>query len=422
MLYAETGVHPRGNSPTPIAYLLVVLALCACAAGCRAASRPLVVLVGFDGWRWDYIDRANVPNLRALAARGVRASSLIPSFPPKTFPNHYTLVTGLYPEHHGIVANVMIDPGFPERFTMSADTAKDARWWGGEPLWVTAILQGQRSASMFWPGSEVSIRGIRPTYWRPFDDTLPNADRVRQVIDWLALPSDQQPSFVTVYFSEVDTAGHKYGPDSAEVMQAAGHLDQALGDLVAGVGRLDLLDRTTFVVVSDHGMSQLSDDRRIFLDDYLDLSTVAVTEWSPNLGLTPRSGSVDEVYRALEGKHPALDIYRRQETPARLHYRQSPRIPPIVGLAADGWTITSHARVEEDRQKGREGERGAHGFDPTFRSMHGVVVAAGPRLRQGAVVPSLENVHVYEFLCELLGLKPATNDGSRRETRAFFRN
>ena len=182
-----------------VCLLVVVLASCVGANGGRAGSHPLVVLVSLDGWRWDYIDRASAPNLRALAARGVRATSLIPSFPPKTFPNHYTLVTGLYPEHHGIVANVMTDPSFPERFTMSADTAKDSRWWGGEPLWVTAIRQGQRSASMFWPGSEASIRGIRPTYWRPFDDTLPHADRVKQVLDWLALPPDQQPSFETVY-------------------------------------------------------------------------------------------------------------------------------------------------------------------------------------------------------------------------------
>ena len=400
--------------------LVAVTASCVGWNGGRAGLRPLVVLVSLDGWRWDYIDRADVPNLRALTERGVRASSLIPSFPPKTFPNHYTLVTGLYPEHHGIVANVMIDPSFPARFTMSAETAKDSGWWGGEPLWVTAIRQGQRSASMFWPGSEASIHGIRPTYWRPFDDALPNEDRVRQVIDWLALPPDEQPSFVTVYFSEVDTAGHKYGPDSPQVFEAAAHLDQALGDLIAGVGRLELLDRTTFVVVSDHGMSQLSDDRRIFLDDYLDLSTVTITEWSPNLGLTPRSASVDDVYRALKGKHPALEIYTREQTPPHLHYRQSPRIPPIVGLAHDGWTITSHARVEEDRQKGRASDLGAHGFDPTLRSMHGVLVAAGPRLREGAVVPSLENVHVYEFLCELLGLKPAPNDGRRLATHAFF--
>src|SRR5713101_5394570 len=204
---------------------------------------PILILVSFDGWRWDYIDRQPAPNLRALAARGVRATALIPSFPVLTFPNHYTLVTGLYPEHHGIVGNVMRDPLMPDKFTMRAETAKDARWWGGEPLWVTAIRQGRRADAMFWPGSEAAIGGVRPTEWRSFDDKVLNADRVKQVLDWLALPPDQQPSFVTLYFSEVDHAGHDYGPDSPQVLEAAHHLDEALGQLVSGVRTLGILDR-----------------------------------------------------------------------------------------------------------------------------------------------------------------------------------
>ena len=148
---------------------------------------PILVLVSFDGWRWDYIDRYATPNLRALATRGARAERLIPSFPPLTFPNHYTIVTGLYPEHHGIVANTMRDPAIAERFTLSSETAKDPAWWGGEPLWVTAIRQGRRAATMFWPGSEAAIGGVRPTYWKPYDKSLSAADRVVQVLKWLAL-------------------------------------------------------------------------------------------------------------------------------------------------------------------------------------------------------------------------------------------
>ena len=199
-------------------------------------------------------------------------------------------------------------------------------------------------------------------------------------------------------------------------------MDEALGDLIAGVERLKLLDRTTVLVVSDHGMSQVSDTRRIFLDDDIDLSTVNIVEWSPNLGLAPRTGSVDDVYRALKGKHPELAIYKREQMPARLHYRESPRIPPIVGLPADGWTITSHTRVADDLAAGRTAERGAHGFDPKYRSMHGLFVAAGPGVRQGLRVASLESVHVYDFVCELLGLTPAKNDGKKSATRKFLRD
>ncbi len=402
-------------------FVAVVAAVLAVMVGsAQIVAGPIVVFISFDGWRWDYIDRAEVPHVRALAARGVRADGLIPAFPSKTFPNHYSVVTGLYPERHGIVSNVIVDPGFPERFTMASKTAKTARWWGGEPLWNTAMLQGRRAASMFWPGSEAPIGGLRPTYWRPYDEGVPNAARVAQVLEWLALPADRQPAFITLYFSDVDTAGHAHGPDSAEVMQAAGRLDRMLGELINGAGRLKLMDRLNVVVVSDHGMSQLSDRRIIYLEDYIDLSTVDVTEWSPNLGLRPRSGSVDAVYAALKGKHPSLAIYKREETPAHLHYRNNPRIPPILGLAEDGWTITTRGMALATRAAGRA-NGGAHGYDPTLKSMHGLFVAAGPGVREGVRAPAFENIHVYNFLCALLELTPAPNDGDPSVTEGFLR-
>jgi predicted AlkP superfamily pyrophosphatase or phosphodiesterase len=402
----------------------IVLAVLAVLAGAAQNGRPpILVLVSFDGWRWDYTARANAPNLRTLASHGVRATGLIPSFPSKTFPNHYTIVTGLYPEHHGIVSNNIADPGYPERFSMRSETAVDARWWGGEPLWVTAMRQGQRAASMFWPGSDAPIAGVRPTEWRPFDDALPNADRVKQVLDWMALPPDQQPSFVTLYFSEVDHAGHDYGPDSPQVLDAARHVDEALGQLVSGVRRLGLVDRTSFVIVSDHGMSQHRDSDTIFLDDYFDLSTVDVVEWTPILELAPRPGSsasVDEVYHALKGKHHSLAVYKREELPARLHYRDNPRIPPIIGLADDGWMITSHQRLADARKAGRK-MGGDHGYDPRYRSMQGLFVAAGPRIAQHKLVPEFQNIHIYDFLCAILRLTPATNDGDPNVTRTFLK-
>ena len=406
----------------PIRWLVTVaaIALAVMVGSAQTGAGPIVVLISFDGWRWDYTDRAEVPHLRALAARGVRADGLIPPFPSKTFPSHYSLVTGLYPERHGIVSNVIVDPGFPQRFTMGSATAKTARWWGGEPLWNTAMLQGRHAASMFWPGSEAPIGGLRPTYWKPFDDSMPNAARVAQVLEWLALPADRQPAFITLYFSDVDTAGHAHGPDSAEVRQAAVRLDRMLGELINGAGRLNLMDRLNVVVVSDHGMSQLSDRRLIYLEDYLDLSTVDITEWSPVLGLVPRSGSIDAVYAALKDKHPSLAVYKREETPAHLHYRNNPRIPPILGLADDGWTITTRGRALATRVAGRA-NGGAHGYDPILKSMHGLFVAAGPRVREGVRAPAFENIHVYNFLCAVLELTPAPNDGDPSVTEGFLR-
>lgn len=401
------------------AIVCVALAVAMLACGGAGRRSPILVLVSFDGWRWDYTDRATVPNVRALASRGVRAAGLIPSFPSMTFPNHYTIVTGLYPERHGIVSNNIFDPTFAERFSMDAETSNDARWWGGEPLWLTAMRQGRRAASMFWPGSEAPIQGSHPTYWRPFDDELPNAARVKQVLDWLALPPQERPAFVTLYFSDVDTVGHDHGPESSEVLEAAARLDELLGELLAGVEKLDLSDRTSIVLVSDHGMSQLSDERVIFLDDYIDLSSVDVVDLTPTLGLAPRSGPVDALYESLKGRHPALAIYRRDEVPAHLHYRDNARIPPVIGVVDDGWRITSRERFARDRAAGRS-PGGAHGYDPSFKSMHGLFVAAGPRVAEGRIVDAFENVHIYEFLCAILGLVPAPNEGNPAVTRWFL--
>jgi predicted AlkP superfamily pyrophosphatase or phosphodiesterase len=404
---------------------LVCTAILAIAATAGAAGGPILVLVSFDGFRWDYIERFPTPNLHALAARGVRAKEMIPSFPVLTFPNHYTIVTGLYPEHHGIVANVMIDPLIPVRFSMSNDEATgDRRWWGGEPLWVTAIRQGRRSATMFWPGSMADINGVRPNEWRPFDGKVTAAARTAQVLDWLGQPESTRPSFITLYFDDVDHAGHDFGPDSMELRNAVALLDRQLGDLVAGIHARDLDDRATVVVVSDHGMASLSESRVIYLDDYVDVSGLDLLESTGTLALGPRAGStldVDAVYRRLRGAHPRLRVYTRETMPARLHYNENPRIAPIIGIPDAGWTVTTHARKQRPRDDGRKPEVATHGFDPADRIMHATMVAAGPDVRRGLVVPPFENVQVYNFLCAILGLTPAANDGDAARVSAWLR-
>jgi predicted AlkP superfamily pyrophosphatase or phosphodiesterase len=404
---------------------LLLLLLVALAAAIGAAQRdeprdPILILVSFDGWRWDYLDRVPAPHLEALASRGVRARELIPVFPTLTFPNHYTLVTGLYPAHHGIVANNIVDPGFPRRFSMSADTAKDARWWGGEPIWVTAVTQGRIAGAMFWPGAEAAIHDVRPTYWRPYDDAYPNDDRVDTVLGWLALPARQQPAVITLYFSDVDHAGHDYGPDSSAVRQAAGRVDAALGRLLEGIRQQGLEHRVNVVVVSDHGMAPVSDERLVFLDDYIDLSTIDVVDWDSLVQIVPRPGAADDVYRRLHGRIPHVSIYRKTEIPDRLRYRDNPRIPPIVGIAEVGWTVTSHARQQRRIDDGMRPRAGGHGYDPEAREMHGLFVAAGPAIRNGLVVEPFQNIHVYEFLCAILNLRPAKNDGDAAVTRRFL--
>ena len=398
---------------------LALLALCAVLLlRAPVAPKPILILVSIDGWRWDYIDRADVPNLKALAARGVRSQGLIPSFPSVTFPNHYTIVTGLVPDHHGIISNAMFDRTIgPDKFTMASATAKDPRWWGGEPIWTTAITQGQKSAAMFWPGSEA----VKPTYWRAFDDNVSNADRVTQVLDWMKLPEAGRPTFSTLYFSDVDHAGHTSGPDSPELLAAAAHVDQAMGLLFRGIDALGLADRTTYVVVSDHGMAATSGDRLIFLDDYLNPGEIEIVDWTPNLAINPRGNTPpDELYRKLVNKHPALAVYTREQLPKGLQYGTNARIPAVIGIADLGWTITTHAADDIRMKAGRTFSGGAHGYDPRYREMHGLFIAAGARIRRGVVVPEFQNIHIYNFMCDLLHLTPAANDGDFSQVSSFF--
>ncbi|NBC18328.1 MAG: alkaline phosphatase family protein, partial [Bacteroidetes bacterium] len=350
---------------------------------------------------------------------GTRTEGLISAFPTKTFPNHYTIVTGLYPEHHGIIANNMYDPVFDASFSLgNREAVSDGRWWGGEPIWVTAQQQGLRSATLFWPGSEAVIQGHRPTYWLPYDGDMPGAARVAQVLDWLDRPADERPSFLTLYFSRVDSKGHWYGPDSDSTAQAIAEVDRYLGMLVDGLEARDLLGRMHLLVVSDHGMIATSSERVILLDDYIDLDDVQVVDWNPVVMLRPEPGREDSVYAALR-QAPHLTVHRKSEMPDRLHFDAHRRIPPIIGIADEGWVITTRARYEE-RPERYDG--GTHGYDPQLRSMHGLFLGHGPAFDAGAVVEPFENVHLYNLMADLLDLRPAPNDGDATVARRLLRS
>lgn len=385
----------------------------------RAApiAGPAVVLVSIDGFRWDYLERFPTPNLHRLASRGVRARWMVPAFPTLTFPNHYTIVTGLYPEHHGIVANAFTDPSDGERFRYSDPRSSLAsRWWGGEPLWVTAVKQGRRSASFFWPGSEAEIGGTRPTIFKPYDDHFPNAARVDTVLAWLALPDSLRPAFITLYFSIVDHYGHGNGPDSPELAAAVDTADGMIGRLLDGLDRQSVAGMVNVIVLSDHGMVATSDQRRVVLDDYVDRNAVYADNLGPFISLRPHGLTADSIVRALS-RAPHVHVYLKDQSPERWHYRDNPRIPDVVGVADAGWLLTSRAALST----GRSELGGNHGFDNSEPTMRAFFVASGPAFRSGAVVEPFQNIHVYDLICGLLGLRPAPNDGSPDSTRAMLR-
>ncbi len=373
-----------------------------------------VLLISLDGFRWDYLDKYDAPHLEELAEEGVRAEHLIPAFPTKTFPNHYTLVTGLYPEHHGIVANNMYDPVFDASFSLGDRNAvADARWWEGEPLWVTAEKQGQKAATYFWPGSEAAIEGVRPSYWKPYDGRVPGPDRVAEVLEWLDLPPAERPTFLTLYFSTVDSRGHDSGPDSEAVEDAVEEVDGYLGMLIEGLEERELLDEINLIVTADHGMIATSSERVVILDDYIDLEEVQVVDWSPVLMLRPDEGKEEAVYQQLK-QAPHLSVYRKAEIPERLHFQAHRRIPAVIGIADEGWSIATRERYEQNPARFNGG---THGYDNQLVSMGAVFVARGPAFKEGLVVGPFENIHLYNLMAAILGLDPAPNDGSLEAVR-----
>ncbi|HEX8302895.1 ectonucleotide pyrophosphatase/phosphodiesterase [Sphingomonas sp.] len=369
---------------------------------------PVTILVSIDGFRPDYLERGVTPNLSGLAAKGL-AAPMRPSFPSKTFPNHWTLVTGLRPDRHGITANKMEDPARPdETFTMSTD---DPFWWNAaDPIWVDAEKAGVRTATMFWPGSNVAVGGerakdwpnpitggARPRDWAQFNMIIDNGQRVNGVLDWLRRPARIRPAFLTVYFDTVDTAGHDFGPGDPRTTQAVADIDKHIGDLLAGLAELG--QPANLVIVADHGMAATSSDRTIVLSQLLPAGSYRSVETGPYAGLFALPGHEAGVEKALFGERSHYHCWRKSEIPARLHYGSHPRIPPILCLAEVGWQF-----AEKPPTARKEG--GNHGWDNAAPEMAALFIASGPAFRPGKL-PAFDNVHVYPLLRDLLGLPVA---------------
>jgi predicted AlkP superfamily pyrophosphatase or phosphodiesterase len=396
--------------------LPAILAL-ACALALRAAPAPLV-LISLDGFRWDYCQRhpAETPRLRQLIRDGVTARALIPVYPTNTFPNHYSIVTGLYPSHHGIINNHFFDPQLGALFGYNrAASVQDSRWWLGEPIWVTAGRQGRRSASSFWVGSEAAIGGRRPDYWKPYDYSVPFAKRLDELRGWLRQPADTRPAIVTFYFEETNSAGHNFGPESPELVATLRQLDTQIGEMIdrfVGDGIA-----ANFVIVSDHGMTPCVDGGVVVLEDILDLATVQLDFEDSAVGLRPLKGDATSLLKQL-AQIPHGKAYALADLPARFHMSPNPRHPPVWIVPDEGWRFQRRAQRDQNRDRPLKGQ---HGYDPAFESMRGIFIAQGPAFKSGVVLEPFENVHIYNLLCAALGLKPAPNDGDDRLVKAALR-
>lgn len=403
--------------------LLAQLALAQPAPKLIKDLKPTVILISLDGFRPDYLDKHPPPTLRALAERGVRAKWMTPSFPSLTFPNHYAIATGLYPDHNGIVANNIYAPEFNETFSMGKkEEVQNGRWWLGEPIWVTAEKQGQRAGAFFFPGTEAEIGGKRPSIWKPFDDDFPNFERVDTILSWLDMPRADRPTMITLYFSDVDHGGHDAGPDSADVKEAIARVDAALSRLVEGLKARRIFERVNLIIVSDHGMARLDPRQVVVLDDHFDLSMAQQVTWNSGMvQVFPKPGLGETIYATLKAKAPHVSVFRKQEIPARFHYGSSKRIGEIVVLAEEGWTISSRERYRPPSTDDTVSYRGGHGFDNELESMRALFVAHGHAFKRAHVVAPFANVDVYNVMARILKLKPARNDGNPATVKAVLR-
>jgi len=393
-----------------------VLLLSGCSFFSQGDKDNYVVLVSFDAFRWDYQDLYNTPNLDEMEKRGVKVEELIPSFPTKTFPNHYTLATGLHPGRHGVVSNTFYAPDLDLMYRMGDRSAvENGAFYGGEPMWVTASKQGLITGSYYWVGSEAPVKGIQPTYWKPFDDSVPFASRIDSVVKWLGYPEDRRPRLINLYYEEPDGISHKFGPVSKETGQMVEHVDSLIGVLVAKLNSLPIKRKINLIILSDHGMSTVSSDMYVNLGSIVPQDKIVMS-----LGGNPQYNIdlVDEYIptaladlNAVEG----ITAWHRDSVPERLHYSDHIRIPDIVVVADSGWSIGM-------RPDGSSYRGGTHGYDNSNKDMHTALYAAGPVFKRGAKVKELHNVDIYNIVMAILGLEPEPNDGDRARAERIFRN
>ncbi|HEX6126714.1 MAG TPA: ectonucleotide pyrophosphatase/phosphodiesterase [Pyrinomonadaceae bacterium] len=417
----------KRNVAFRIAVAGVLIYFCVVAAAAQTPVRdlkPTVILISLDGYRYDYLEKFKPETLNRLAREGVRAKWMIPSFPTKTFPNHYTMVTGLYPQNHGLVENNVYD--FGEIFRID-DRKKvhDSRWWLGEPIWVTAEKQGQIAGSYFFVGSEAEVGGEQSTFWRTYNGRVPPEMRVDKVLGWLDLPAEKRPTIITMYFSDTDDVGHEFGPDAEETRYAALNADRYIKQLVDGLAARGIADRVNIIVVSDHGMAPRDQRNVVVMDDYFDTKDKTLADPILTTGeiwqIFPRPGKEQLIIDRLRGIKNAT-CWRKSEIPARLHYSSGPRIAPIVCTSEEGWAMTSRERFETVRKSDDFDQvRGAHGYDNKYESMRATFIARGPSFKSNYVAEPFENVHLYEMMCAILGLRPAKNDGNLDRVRSMLR-
>jgi predicted AlkP superfamily pyrophosphatase or phosphodiesterase len=386
-------------------------------------KKPYLILISLDGFRWDYVEKFNPPHLSDFIKNGASAESLIPSFPSKTFPNHYTIATGMYPDKNGILGNSFYS--YEKNLTYSIGNramVEDGTFYGGSPIWVQADKADMVSASYFFVGSEADIQGLRPTYFYSYDGHIKNDVRVAQALKWLALPAKKRPHLITLYFSDMDDVGHRYGPNNNEILKKTlFDLDKNLGDLFKGVKATGL--PTNIIIVSDHGMTEVPVRNFIPIESienndlYLTIDNGAIVNIHPKSNI-----QIDSIIRYLKQKDNNFRVYKTENTPGFEYTPKNKNWGAIQIIPDFGYYFLTSQGITS-RKKYSNTTFGVHGYDPKYKDMHGIFYANGPAFKNGYVVPSIKNIHIFPLMCKILGLEiPDNIDGKINQLESVLKN
>jgi len=377
------------------------------------SNEPYVIMISYDGFRHDYVEKFDAPNFKNFISKGSSAVSMTPSFPSKTFPNHYSIVTGMYPGNHNLVDNAFYDPKRETVYSIgNTALVKDAYYYSGLPLWQLIQQNGMKSASYFWVGSEAKIAGSYPDYYETYNQDVPNEKRIDSVISWLKLPKKERPRFISLYFSLVDSEGHNSGPNSETTAATVLEADRLLGVLMKELESVNL--NVNVIITADHGMYEMENvaESYIYIDDIfegIDTSEETLINNRMHIHLFLKDRALNEtIYETIKAREDNFVVYRREETPEHWHYRESDRIGDYLLVAKTGFYFTTRQRQANNTFDGRVS--GDHGFDPYVTpEMGAIFYAQGPDIKQGIVLPKFDNVHVYPLITEILGITPPDN-------------
>ncbi len=379
------------------------------------ANSPYVVMVSLDGFRWDYPTKVKMPIMDSIAKYGVKAESLQPCFPTKTFPNHYSIATGLYPDNHGIVNNTFYSPEMQDIYKIGKAVAvENGKYYSGTPIWNLAEEQNVKSASFYWVGSEADIQGRRPSYWKKYDHGFPFEQRVDTVISWLKLPAAERPHLVLLYFHQPDSEGHRYGPDSDEVKSKLLIMNGIIQRLFDGINSLPIKDKVNVIITSDHGMENISDERVVNFRPYIKQEYVErVVGSNPVYNIWAKEKYIDSVSNALKNVEH-ITCWNNKNIPERLHYGKNIRTGTHTVVADLGWTVQYSAVKSMVRG-------GTHGYDNKNKSMHAIFYGIGPAFKAGFKSETIRNIDIYPLIAHILDLKIGEIDGNYDNVKMFLK-